>query len=1138
MPTIYDNKAKFLSKGLNEALAGSVRADFCVGYFNLRGWKALSDAADNLSGTIIDENGENVERKCRLLVGMNETSGDELRKLYSIGGEVHLDNATANRLKKDALAHFISQLGIGCPDDADEKTLRTLRRQLKQGIVCVKLSLYRLHAKLYLAYHDERSHLKLEGYVGSSNLTLAGLKTQGELNVDVLEQDAAEKLALWFDERWNDRYCLDITKELIAIIENSWAREETLLPYYAYLKMAYHLSREARSGMNEFHVSSEFHKELLDFQEKAVQIAAGHLNRRGGVVIGDVVGLGKTITATALAKIFDEDYGWSILIISPVNLVKMWQGYVDRYRLHAKVMPVSMVQKELSNTIRYKLVIIDESQNLRNSEGVHWIAIHKYISDNESKVVLLTATPYNKSYVDLSSQLRLFINDDTDLGISPECYIKALAGNSSNGVAHFAATHPDTNIHGIRAFEKSNWPEDWQELMRLFMVRRTRSFIKANYAKDDAESGRKYLLFRDGTKSYFPTRLAKKVEYKFDPFDQTDIYAKLYSSPVVEKIGSLSLPRYGLQNYLLPEDKRPTNITDEETTVFKNMSRAGNRLIGFCRTNLFKRLESSGYSFLLSIKRHILRNQVFIYALENGLPLPIGKNNAINLDEYLEDEDIEEIIREPRQPREQFDLSAEKIYSLYDSDSFHKRFDWVRSEYFSDELLKTLKKDSAMLQEVLTLGNDWNGDDDRQLNALADLLQKHKDEKVLVFTQFSDTAHYIYDELKKRNVQDIEEVSGSDENPTLKAWCFSPVSNKEAIAESADKAKIHKIRVLISTDVLSEGQNLQDCHIVINYDLPWAIIRLIQRAGRVDRIGQESPEIICYSFLPEDGLENIINLRGRLTRRIKENAQVVGSDETFFDGDPVNLADLYNEKSGIMDEDEGDSDVDLASEAYQIWKNAIDKNPRLERIIRDLPNNVYTTRELTANHANHANSNEGVIVYAHTKDDTDMLTQLDLDGNIVTQSQALILKTAACEPNEPSVERHETHHTLVRKAVENIIADSKNLSGTLGKRTGIKYQVYSRLERYYEEAKGTIFDTDSLKLTIDDIFKYRMRERAKDILNRELKVKASDAQLAETAIALRDEGKLVIYDDSENDDNEPEIICSMGLRMGAKHAAQ
>ncbi|NLF42026.1 MAG: SWF/SNF helicase family protein, partial [Bacteroidales bacterium] len=141
---------------------------------------------------------------------------------------------------------------------------------------------------------------------------------------------------------------------------------------------------------------------------------------------------------------------------------------------------------------------------------------------------------------------------------------------------------------------------------------------------------------------------------------------------------------------------------------------------------------------------------------------------------------------------------------------------------------------------------------------------EHKIDKILIFTQFADTAYYLYNNLKNRGINNIACATGDIDNPTDLAYRFSPVSNKV-------KDVKNELRVLISTDVLSEGQNLQDAHIVVNYDLPWAIIRLIQRAGRVDRIGQTSDKIVCYSFLPQDGLERIIRLRRRLTRRIKKS---------------------------------------------------------------------------------------------------------------------------------------------------------------------------------------------------------------------------------------------------------------------------
>ena len=189
--------------------------------------------------------------------------------------------------------------------------------------MAVKLFLqYSLHAKLYLV-HRRDTVTPTVGYLGSSNLTLAGLSKQGELNIEVSDVDACQKLKEWFDERWKDRWCLDITEDLIEVIENSWAREDMLMPYELYLKIAYHLAQEARAGLNEFKLPREFADQLLSYQAAAVRIAARHLNTRDGVLLGDVVGLGKTLMATALAKIFQDDQSWDSLIICPPNLVQM-----------------------------------------------------------------------------------------------------------------------------------------------------------------------------------------------------------------------------------------------------------------------------------------------------------------------------------------------------------------------------------------------------------------------------------------------------------------------------------------------------------------------------------------------------------------------------------------------------------------------------------------------------------------------------------------------------------------------------------------------------------------------------------------------------------------------------------------------
>jgi len=395
-----------------------------------------------------------------------------------------------------------------------------------------------------------------------------------------------------------------------------------------------------------------------------------------------------------------------------------------------------------------------------------------------------------------------------------------------------------TPIRSLPAFEKSEFADDWRELMRLYLVRRTRSFIKSYYTKTDETNGRKYLTFPDGTRSYFPDRLPKKVEYPFNVSDPNDQYIKLYADEVVQIINNLNLPRYGLGQDQYLNQKPLVKPSSAESIIMQNLGRAGARLKGFARTNLFKRLESSGYSFLLSISRHILRNYIFIYAIENKLPFPIGKQDAIILDDYLEDQDTDLTFSEEEKINlflegSAYYAQAQKVYELFHKE-FRNRFDWIGSQLFSENLKEALINDSGDLIKILKIGRDWSATKDKQLNALYDLITKiHWKEKVLIFTQFADTARYIAEELKNRNVDKVEYVTGDDEDPTEYAYRFSPDSN--------DKRKeineVNEIRVLITTDVLSEGQNLQDAHIILNYDLPWAIIRLIQRAGRVDRIG-------------------------------------------------------------------------------------------------------------------------------------------------------------------------------------------------------------------------------------------------------------------------------------------------------------
>lgn len=1124
MARIYDNIESKFAEGLQGIVTnvGVKRVDFCVGYFNLRGWGLVVDQVDMLTGDYVYEGDKRLFRKCRLLIGMHRPAEELIRQLYT---EQPLPDANyVSQCRLEVARNFRRQLQLGIPTKQDEFTLRRLSEQMKDEKVCVKLYLREpLHAKLYLAYRPDDNFNKIQAIMGSSNLTYSGLTRQGELNAEFGDSDSAEKLARWFDDQWEDKFCLDITKELIDIIDNSWAGKREIPPYYIYLKTAYHLSEEARSGIKEFTIPAEFKNDLFEFQQTAVKIAARHLNndKRGGAMIGDVVGLGKTITACAIAKMYENTFGSNTLIICPANLQDMWAKYRKQYDLKADIM--SMAKPiDVDNARYYKLIIIDESHNLRNSQGMRYRNIRDLIQKQDCKVLLLTATPYNKQYKDLSSQLRLFIDDETDLGIRPEAYIRELGGERK-----FAEKHEDF-IRSIKAFERSDCQEDWQELMKLFLIRRTRTFIKDNYAKTDPTNGRKYLEFKNGHKSYFPDRIPKAVKFKTVDGDQ---YSRLYSEQMIGLMENLKLPRYGLIHYL--DEKKAEAASKYENDLIANLSRAGERMMGFCKSTFFKRIDSSGFSFLITLFRHILRNAVYIYAIDNKLKLPISDENTFP-ENFIDDADINDIftnddendeyssgdnlIKVPNDMRIYIDKAKEYYNGLIGKNNVQ----WIDSKYFKRTLKQQLKKDCEQLIAMINLCDAWNPQTDQKLNELEDLLSdKHKEDKVVVFTQYSDTANYVYYQLKKRGFKHIEKVTGSTKKPTDVVDRFSPISNK------ADVSTENELRVLIATDVLSEGQNLQDSHVIVNYDLPWAIIRLIQRAGRVDRIDQSSEQIYCYSFFPADKVENIIRLRTRLNDRINENAGIVGSDEVFFEGNEQNLRDMYNEKSGSLDEDEDDVDVDLGSQAFQIWKNATDANPDLKRIIPEIPNIAYSTKK--------TNSviEDGVITYARTYNDFDVLTWYNAKGDIVSQSQKRILQAMACSISEPCLPAQENHFSLVEKAVKGIKNENTNVGGILGSRFSTKRKVYELLNHYYEQPLNIFYTQEKkelLKFAIDQIYNYPLLENSKFILGRMMRTGNTHDDIVDTVIEMFENANLCRIDEDKIKHKDPVIICSMGLK--------
>ena len=1134
MPDIFDNINAHLLPALRTVLATAHRLDVAVGYFNLRGWDSLAPAVASFSGADAG--------CCRLIVGMQRPPDEVMRAAQRVprDGAGYLDGPTVARLRRAAAQSFKEQIEFGVPSATAEGTLRTLAAQLQAKQVRVKLYVrHLLHAKLYLVQRSDPV-TPLIGFVGSSNLTFSGLQGQGELNVNVVEQDAATKLQQWFNDRWNDPLAFDISAELADLIATSWASERLVSPYHVYLKMAYHLSEEAREGSRAFPVPPILRDVLLPFQVEAVSLAARYLQRRGGVLLADVVGLGKTLMATAIARIFQDIENSNTLVLCPPKLAEMWRWYVAHYQLTGMVVSLGQVTELLPTLPRYRLVIIDESHNLRNREGKRYAAVREYIERNEARTLLLTATPYNKQFLDLSNQLRLFLDDQRDLRVRPEHYFQALAAQGKTEADFQAAVQ--ASPRSLRAFEQSPFPDDWRDLMRLFMVRRTRQFIMRTYATYDAERQRYFVMLKQ-TPHYFPLRQPRTLRFALDEHDPDDQYARLYHPTVVQVIEQLALPRYELAAYVHATKRRTAPPADREQ--LDNLARAGRRLIGFSRTNLFKRLESSGESFLRSLERHILRNMVTLHALEHGAPVPIGTQDLALLDTAISDVDDET----PASDEETEQAAAEAqtldtnlpdaedtsltayaaqavtVYATYRT-SFRKRFKWLDAAYFTVGLKKALKTDALALAEIVRRVGHWHPGRDTKLAELVRLMtQTHAHDKLLIFTQFADTAVYLGAQVQRLGVRDLAVATGQSSDPTALARRFSPTSNGGL--RNGETA----LRVLIATDVLGEGQNLQDAHVVVNYDLPWAIIRLIQRAGRVDRIGQRADTIAAYSFVPADGVERIIQLRRRLFERLQTNQEVVGTDETFFgEASASKLRDLYTEQASVL-EDDGDEEVDLASAALQVWNSARESDRKAAQALA-----LISAAARPLDGGTGPTLPPGVVSYLRFPDSTDAMVRVDSQGQVVSQSIAATFRAVACGPDTLALPKAATHHDLVAAGLQAVLQEQSTFGGQLGSLRSTRRQVYAALKRCLEahQRHPTLFSAPYLAevpAVLEALLRFPLRESARTALRHQLQLGASDDDLAENARRMHQDAQLVVVTDTEDAVvPDPQIVCSLGLR--------
>ncbi len=1090
MSRIFDNIDQHLGTHLQAVISDYARFDAAVGYFNLRGWQFFApivDAKEFIGNTPV----------ARVLIGM---SGGEPEQVVSDSLQANVNGSTTtdgidgsiSRERRQQTIHkFREQLSRGVLDQTHYDALRSLKRQLEEGRVQIKLFTRRpLHGKTYICHREDITN-PITAFVGSSNLTMSGLQHNYELNVDVVDWDGTKALASWFEDRWNDRYAIDVTSDLIELIQDSWAGDKQPTPYDVYLKVCWHLSRDVRDGLAEYGVPIALQNELLDYQSSAVKTLARRIATRGGAMLGDVVGLGKSITATAVAMVLKEEYGWDTLIICPKNLEEMWQKeYSDAYELNARVVPYSMVTRILPDLRRYRFVIVDESHTMRSDTRQDYIQLKDYIQRNDSKVLLLTATPFNIRFKDVANQLGLYLDDDTDLGLQP---IAAMALNED------FARKLDHKTTTLAAFKKSDEPDDWKRLMSEHLIRRTRTFIKNNYSLKD-ENGNEYLTFSNGNRFYFPKRIAKPIEHSFENGDPAKL---MVSDETLDAISNLLLPRYGLARYV-NSVYEPTAI---ELDLIEKWEKSSGHLSGFVKTGLFKRLSSCGTSFMISLQRHLARNEMWIHAFEKGLNVPVGSvlesmldPGDGNLSTLDEDNDLDS------------DVGFDSGQAKFDYDTLKTKsptgIEWVNPKIFSDALRNDLERDSNVIRKLLMDYGVVNESNDSKLRALYTVIKEsYGEQKVLVFTEYADTAEYVAKGLRNLGLKSVESVTGNSANPTELARRFSPRSNSKLGGNKVQTED--EIQILIATDVLSEGQNLQDASIVVNYDLPWAIIRLIQRAGRVDRVGQTSPKVEILSFFHET-IENVIALRDRIRHRLSQNASAFGSDEKFF-GTTDETAIIEGLYSGDLPTDGSDSDDDASSLAYEIWTKAKKENPERAARVERMNDLVFTTRPSRQLEEN------SVGVFVRTDRGMDGFgLRTKNDYQLMTAFEAL--KFFESEPSTPTLRILDEHFEFVKGLVHNPLQQPTVIAGQMA---GIRKRVYTRLK--------TNLSVLSLETAsaLEAIYMKPLTAEAEGRLRKAL-TSRSDEDLGSLIAALHSDGRLIV---GEGPGHDPiRIVCSMGVR--------
>lgn len=749
-----------------------------------------------------------------------------------------------------------------------------------------------LHGKMY---HVTQQSGVEKAIVGSSNFTVNGLGLGGSPNIELNlvvdnDRDRAD-LKAWFQELWDDNTGLveDVKEQVLKYLEQLYIENE---PEFIYFKTLFHifenyLDEQQKGGLltgQTGFFESEVWAMLYEFQKDGVKGAINKILRHNGCIIADSVGLGKTFEALAVIRYF-ELLNYRVLVLCPKKLSSNWTIYqasqnnslnpfskdkfsynvlyhTDLGRITGKS-DANGIDLENFNWSAYDLVVIDESHNFRGNpmekikddgttrmNRAKWLMEKIIKSGVKTKVLMLSATPVNNNLKDLRNQISLITEGRND------------AMFESTGVKNIALTMKNAQTQFTNWADKKKNPNkkqneliqklgsDFIKLLDELTIARSRKHIKSFY-KAEAEIGK------------FPERIKPIAIYpNIDTKDRFYTYDELNRIILQYK-----LALFNPSAYIEPDktSKYEELAATKGVLGFKQSDRE-HFLIGMMKVNFLKRLESSIESFEISMDRTIQKIEKLETKIRDFQKSKV-KSQEEELETYQPDEDE---IEENEEELEQWQVGKKLKFDLADLDL--------------DKWLADLERDREALNKLYNFAVAVTPDRDAKLKDLKklinDKIQKNLNSgnnKVVVFTAFADTANYLYDCLRdwaKNELKlNIALVAGSQTKTTFGKNEYNNIlTNFSPISKNRDKMKSMPkegtIDILIATDCISEGQNLQDCDFLINYDIHWNPVRIIQRFGRIDRLGSKNDKIQLVNFWPTKDLDNYINLKERVEARM------------------------------------------------------------------------------------------------------------------------------------------------------------------------------------------------------------------------------------------------------------------------------